>query len=35
MPPQPTSKEFKNTYSINPIDMIANRDEVLEWFAEI
>jgi hypothetical protein len=35
MPPQPTSKEFKNTYSIDPIDMIANRDEVLDWFAEI
>ena len=35
MPPQPTAKEFKNTYSINPIDMIANRDEVLEWFSEI
>jgi hypothetical protein len=31
-PPQPAAKDFKNSYTIDPIDMISNRDEVLEWF---
>jgi hypothetical protein len=35
MPPKAASKEFKNRYSINPTEMISNRDEVLEWFSEI
>jgi hypothetical protein len=28
-------KNFKNTYSIDPMDMIANKDEVVGWFEEI
>lgn len=35
MPSQPMSKEFKNAYSIDPIDMISNKDEVIEWFEGI
>ena len=34
-PPQPAAKDFKNSYSIEPLDMIANRDEVLGWFEGI
>ncbi len=34
-PPQPAAKDFKNSYSIEPLDMIANRGEVLGWFEEV
>jgi hypothetical protein len=35
MPSQPEAKDFKNSYAIEPLDMIANRDEVLRWFEGI
>ena len=34
-PPQPAAKDFKNSYSIEPLDMIANREEVLGWFKKV